>query len=251
MIIRCLAVFNAVFAVQSGLDMVYLFGGAKLPAGMTYAHYAHRGAYPLVFTALLAGLFVVAAFKSGGAAQRSAWSRRFVYVWIGQNVFLLISTIWRLWLYVDAYSLTRLRVAAMIWIALVGLGFLWIVGRIAGGRSNAWLWRMNAVTLLGVLYVCAFVNFDGLIADFNVRHCREVTGEGVAMDIGYLRELGPEALPALGWLRERDEGQRGAIDAARAALTGELKEEMRDWRGWTYRRWRVAPAEARVEVARN
>jgi hypothetical protein len=37
----------------------------------------------------------------------------------------------------------------------------------------------------------------------------------------------------------------------RAALTGELKEEMRDWRGWTYRRWRVAPAEARVEVARN
>ena len=62
------------------------------------------------------------------------------------------------------------------------------------------------------------------------------------MDIGYLRELGPEALPALGWLRERDEGQRGVIDAARAALTGELKEEMRDWRGWTYRRWRAVPA---------
>ncbi len=251
MIIRCLVVFNAVFVVQSGLDLVYLFGGAKLPAGMTYAHYAHRGAYPLVFTALLAGWFVLLAFKTGGAGQRSAWSRRLVYAWIGQNVFLLVSTIWRLWLYVDAYSLTRLRVAAMIWITLVGLGFFWIAGRIIRARSNAWLWRMNAVTLLGVLYVCAFVNFDGLIADFNVRHCREVTGVGVAIDIGYLERLGPEALPALAWLGARDAGQGAEIERARQALLAELRAELQDWRGWTYRRWRAAPAEVRGEVARN
>ncbi|NLF60041.1 MAG: DUF4173 domain-containing protein, partial [Lentisphaerae bacterium] len=41
-----LVVFNAIFAVQNLLDIGYLWGGAQLPEGMTYASYAHRGAYP-------------------------------------------------------------------------------------------------------------------------------------------------------------------------------------------------------------
>ena len=32
LVVRCLLVFNAVFVVQNGLDLLYLFGGAKLPS---------------------------------------------------------------------------------------------------------------------------------------------------------------------------------------------------------------------------
>jgi len=53
-----LILFNILFAVQNGLDAIYLWGGGGLPAGMTLAEYAHRGAYPLIVTAILAGLFV-------------------------------------------------------------------------------------------------------------------------------------------------------------------------------------------------
>ncbi len=243
MIVRCLVVFNIVFGVQTLLDMVYLYGGAALPRGMTYAEYAHRGAYPLVATALLAGWFVLLTFKTGGAGHRSLWARRLVYLWIAQNLFLLVSTIWRIWLYVDVYSLTRLRVAAMIWVVLVGFGFCWVVGKIVAGLSNAWLWRMNTITLFGVLYVCAFINFDGAIADFNVAHCSQATGRGVAIDVAYLRDLGPDALPALQRLRTFDVPERVAIDKVQTELRGELAADLKDWRGWTYRRWREAPAE--------
>ncbi len=51
---------------------------------MSYAEYAHRGAYPLVFTALLAGVFVLVSFRPGGAAQRSRWARGLVQLWIAQ-----------------------------------------------------------------------------------------------------------------------------------------------------------------------
>ena len=51
--------FNALFAVQTVLDLTYLWGGVALPDGMTYATYAHRGAYPLIVTALLAAGFVL------------------------------------------------------------------------------------------------------------------------------------------------------------------------------------------------
>ena len=48
-----LAAFNALFALQNALDLAYLSGRAALPAGITLAAYAHRGAYPLIATALL------------------------------------------------------------------------------------------------------------------------------------------------------------------------------------------------------
>ena len=249
MIIRCLAVFNTVFLVQTLLDILYLYGGASLPAGMTYAHYAHRGAYPLIFTALIAGFFVLMAFRTGGAGHRSPWARRLVYLWIAQNLFLLVSTVWRLWLYVEAYSLTRLRTATMVWVVLVALGFLWIIARIIAARSNAWLWRMNAFTLFAVLCICAFINFDGLIADFNVRHCREVDGRGAPLDLAYLRELGPDALPALAWLDAQHAISPLLLAGPRDALRTQLASELVDWRGWTYRRWREAPPELRRQTA--
>ena len=58
-IMRSLVMFNLLFAVQTGMDIVFLYGNGELPDGMTYARYAHRGAHPLVVTALLAAGFVL------------------------------------------------------------------------------------------------------------------------------------------------------------------------------------------------
>src|SRR5262249_37977955 len=71
-ILRSLILFNLLFAVQTLLDVVYLWGNAKLPNGISYGDYAHRGAYPLIVTALLAAGFVLAAMRSSGAAAKSA-----------------------------------------------------------------------------------------------------------------------------------------------------------------------------------
>jgi len=56
-LLRALLLFNAIFAVQTVMDAIYLWGGVALPDGVTYASYAHRGAYALIATALLAALF--------------------------------------------------------------------------------------------------------------------------------------------------------------------------------------------------
>ena len=240
-VVRCLLVFNALFAVQTALDAAYLFGGAALPDGMTFAQYAHRGAYPLVATALLAAAFVLAAFRPGGAAERSSLARRLVYAWVAQNVFLTVTAAWRLDLYVGVYSLTRLRVAAGVWMLLVATGLVWIGCRIVFRRGNAWLLNANVLTTLAVLYACCFVNFDRVIADYNVAHCREAGGEGVPIDADYLYSLGPDALPALRRVTPTlaDGKRRRAAEAYCVALTSQLRDELKDWRGWTLRRWRT------------
>ena len=241
-IVRCLILFNLVFAVQTALDVRYLWGGARLPAGMTYAEYAHRGAYPLVATALLAAVFVLAAFRGGPHARAMLAARRLVYLWLAQNIFLVVSAGWRLKLYVEVYTLTRWRVAAALWILLVVCGLAWIVVRILSGRSNLWLINANMLTALLVLYACSFADVDGFIARFNVRHCKELGGAGRSLDLAYLEALGPDALPAvLRFAREAEAPSRRRETAATvAALRAELAHSLRDPRGWTLRRRRLS-----------
>jgi MFS family permease len=232
---RSLWMFNAVFAVQTILDVAYLFGGFQLPEGMTYAAYAHRGSYPLIFTALLAAAFVLIAYRPGPASIETKTLRYLVLIWLAQNVFLTFTAAWRLHLYTEVYSLTRLRVAAGIWMFLVASGLAWIGLRISGGQTNRWLINRTLSTTFIVLYLCCFVNFDHRIAWHNARNCREVGGSGYYVDYAYMRTLGPEAIPALRWLQSR--GVYPKTSGVLQKLSSELNLEMEDWRSWTVRRW--------------
>src|SRR6185437_2788705 len=98
--------------------------------------------------------------------------------WIGQNVMLIVSSMLRLYRYVEVYLLTGWRIAALVWMLLVAIGLLLIVARIILEQSNGWLIRMNLIALAATLYVCAFINFDAMIADYNVTHSKEASGAG-------------------------------------------------------------------------
>jgi formylglycine-generating enzyme required for sulfatase activity len=243
-ILRSLVLFNALFAVQSVLDLSYLWGGLALPEGMTYATYAHRGAYPLIVTALLAGGFVLAAMQPGSSIARSGLMRALVFLWIGQNVLLVMSSILRLDLYVEVYSLTELRCAAFVWMLLVAAGLVLIVARIVLERTNRWLVWANAAVLTLTLYVCGLIDFPGTIARFNVLHSREVAGAGQLVDVAYLCQLGPAALPALDMLAKAKANSEGwqpkyNLLACRLSLEGRHTARMADWRAWTFRGYRL------------
>jgi len=247
-ILRSLILFNLLFAVQTLLDLIYLWGNAGLPGGISYAAYAHRGAYPLIATALLAAAFVLVAMRPQGAAEKSPIIRPLVYIFVAQNVLLVASSILRLHLYVEVYLLTYWRIAAFVWMLLVATGLVLIVLRIWFGHSNAWLVRKNLAVLIVTLYICALTNFAAIIGSYNVAHSKQAGGQGVALDTAYLAGLGPQALPAL------DRATQLGVDAAcqnSAAVActclvrrrGELVEmqaqDMASWRSWGFRSYRL------------
>lgn len=241
-VLRSLVLFNALFALQTVMDIGYLWGGHALPAGMTHAAYAHRGAYPLVVTALLAAAFVLATLRGKGRSDDSTLVRPLLLIFVGQNVLLVLSSILRLDLYVAAYSLTYWRVAAFIWMGLVALGLALIAVRIIRNTSNAWLLGANGAALILTLYACCFINFPDMIARFNLAHCREVAGEGPHLDRYYLRSLGPSALPAIDAYRARFAeplAPEHTIDALRQNLAARAPAATRNWRQWSYAAWQL------------
>lgn len=242
-VLRSLILFNILFALQTALDGAYLWAGLALPHGMTYASYAHRGAYPLVITALLAAAFVLVAMRVRRTPVTFRWIKWLLLAFVAQNVLLMASSFYRTWLYVDAYGLTELRLAALIWMALVGIGLLLISIQILGDKRNSWLLNANALVLFATLYLCCFANIPYIVARYNVTHWLERDGMGQMLDIRYLVSLGPQTIPALDALESvtstaSNSGLQASMlrrlrDEARAQL------EMQNWRSLTFRGWRL------------
>lgn len=237
MMLVSLLLFNAVFALQNGLDLAFLWSGAPLPEGMTLADYAHRGAYPLIVTALLAGLFVLIALEPGSPSASSPMVRRLVVLWVGQNLLLVASSILRTFDYIEAYSLTGFRIAALAWMALVAAGLTLICWRMLAAKSAAWLINANALAAALVLSAASLVDLDASAAAWNVRHAREVGGRGVALDLCYLERSGASALVSLAELERRPlpPAFLDRVRYVRAGAMAALIADQADWRGWTWR----------------
>lgn len=210
-----LILFNLVLGVQTVLDIAILWAGGSLPEGMSHAEYAHRGAYPLLVTALLAGAFALAARP--WLEERPALMP-LMALWLGQNVLLCLSALLRLRLYVEAFGLTYLRLYAAIWMALVAAGLALTFWQIRHRRTNSWLVLRAAALGVGTLYLCAFVNFGSLIAAHNL-------SQGGNRDSGYLCDLGETA----------------AAELADANLPCVFDVPVtQGWRDWGFRKWRIS-----------
>ena len=208
-----LVLFNAMLLVQVGTDVRYLLAGGELPEGLTYSAYARRGAFALMATAVLAGAFAVLARPYLGARPGL---RGLMYLWLAQNLVLTGAAGYRLWIYVEAYGLTTLRIHAAIWTVLVGLGLVLIAWQIRRERSSGWLLARLALLGLATLYLCAFVNFSHIVASHNIARLKG-PGEPVC-EAGY--PVAPSYAPSEAWCRTT----RPRIDT---------------WRDWDFRTWRT------------
>lgn len=225
-ILRSLVMFNLLFAVQTGMDVFFLYGGGDLPDGMSYSQYAHRGAYPLMVTALMAGVF---ALVSKPFTKDAPILRILLLIWVAQNFALVCGSLVRLELYIDTYGLTHWRIAALIWMGLVAVSLCVTWLQISKDHTNNWMILRVGLLIGMVLYISAFVSLDRAIAHYNLTH-------DVRLDVRYMCDLGEPALPVVLKLR----GQT-ATQFCRNFYEPNLSKAFvpEDWREWGFRNWRV------------
>lgn len=236
-ILWSLVVFNGVFALQNGMDIAFLWSGAPPPGDVTLADYAHKGTFLLILTALMAGGFVLTALRPGSDLARRPAARVLVMLWIAQTLVLVTSCLIRMADYIEAYSLTRVRILALVLMALVGVWLILIGWRMLKTRSTDWFVDANAAAVLATLAAISVVDLGAVAAAWNVRHAREVGGRGVELDVDYLRGLGAQALVSLVELELSTDNPRlrNRVGLARQSIMADMHEWQREWRGWTWR----------------
>ena len=247
-----LLILNLMFLAENLLDARYVWLDGQLPAQLTHAQYVHRGAYTLVATALAAAAFMIFALWPGSATAQSASVRALVYVWTAQNLVLVASSAKRTLSYVADYGMTEWRLAGLLWMGLVAVGLVSIAWRLARHHNNLWLINVNLMAAYSLLFAFGFVDHRRFVAEWNVDTFTQA-GRPQAIDIAYLAQLGPSALPALRNLEATYATSQAALPDAgflgpRTALLAanvllDLREQQADWRNWTVRgKWLMRPA---------
>jgi two-component system, OmpR family, sensor histidine kinase BaeS len=186
------AVVDAVFLAFLVAQATALFGGhdyLQRTTGLTYAEYVHEGFGQLTVATMLTLTVVAWAARKAAPGRRRDVALGALCV---MTLVVVVSALYRMHLYEEAYGFTRLRLLVSVfegWLGVVVL--LVLVAGVVGARR--WLVptaiRLGAVGLLGL----ALLNPDLYVAEHNI--ARDDAPVGIDWD--YLGDLSADAYPAL------------------------------------------------------
>ena len=231
-----LALLNALFAAFVVVQLAVLFGGRDhvlQTAGLTYADYARQGFWQLLVAAGLTLVVVAAAsfvVRPRGRGE-SLLLRMGIVLLAALTLVVLASALRRLWLYEEAFGLTRARVTAEAILLWIGVLLLLAVAALLLPRIRAHVaGTAVAVTAVGLLGF-SVANPDARIA----RGAVERQAEGLPIDVAYLSGLSADAAPVLARL------PRPLAEEALAGSRGRLARDD-GWSAWNLSRARARDA---------
>ncbi|HVF49755.1 MAG TPA: DUF4173 domain-containing protein [Pyrinomonadaceae bacterium] len=244
-----LGLVNLLFFSFVAVQVRYFFGGAALvvaSTGLTYAEYARRGFFELVWVAALVLPLLLAAHWL--LRKENPAHERIFRVLAGALVALLfvimVSAVMRMRLYQSEYGMTELRLyttAFMGWLAIV---FVWFTLTVLRGQRARFACGalVAALCVAGALHL---LNPDAFIVNTNAA----LAQRGRPMDVAYAASLSADAVPALLSATASMEDTTNQRFAAYRLLNRWPPQERAGWRTWNFSRARATDA-IRADEAR-
>ena len=226
-----LVMIGIVYVAYLVSQLAYFSGGFAgiLPEGYTTAEYARRGFFEMAW--LCAINLSIMALGVGLVAKEKAAPRftRFLCLFLGVvTLFLVASASAKMFLYIDSYGLTRLRLLTQVIIFFLGITTVVV---------SVWLFvpkfsymRVVLIAALVMGAAVAWADVDTVVARHNVTGYLE--GRYVRIDVSYLDELGNGAVPYIAQLTEVPDPILS--EKAKNALPAPAQVDWEDFRDWNY-----------------
>lgn len=227
-----LAAVCVLYGVYLLSQLAYLTSGLSgiLPEAFTLAQYARRGFFEM---AMLCGINLTVMVLSLGLVRKESaapMATKLLCLFLGLvSLFLVATASAKMFLYIDGYGLTRLRVLTQVIMLFMGICTLVICLWLFVPKLQYMKVILLAALVLGAGTLWADVNT--VVATYNVSAYLE--GELAHPDTHYLCQLGEAAVPQLARLYAE------ATEDAVRTEAGRLLQVMQadtaeDFRGWNY-----------------
>lgn len=182
---------NILLLIVNGLDIQFMFISKQLPQGITYSEFVHQGTGMLITSIIIAIAIILFYFRGAlNFSEKSKFIKALAYLWILQNAFMILSTAFRNNMYVVEYGLTYKRIGVYVYLLLTLVGLSTTAIKILKHKSEVFLFRVNGWIFFGILMVAPVINWDRVIADFNIHKAKQTQAE-------YLLGLSYTSLPKL------------------------------------------------------
>lgn len=198
------AMLGVVYLIFSVIQILYLFmGRLSLPEGTTYAVYARQGFFQLLLVCIINMTLVLFCLYK---FRESRVLKGMLALISGCTYIMIASSALRMYMYVETYDLSYLRVLVFWGLGLIFLIMSGIMIFISNRKFPLFKYCMVVVT---ILYLgLAYARPDYLIASYNLNE-QHINGN---VDWQYLSRLSADAVPVIVEALERGEGDEFADD---------------------------------------
>lgn len=182
-------VLNLMLVVVNVMDINYLYLGEGMPDGITHKEFVHKGVGMLILSIVL-GISILLYFFRGFlnfSKQKNAL-KVLAFLWVLQNVFMVVSTTIRNTMYVDAALLTYKRIGVYFWLFFALLGLIMFFIKLYKDKSVWYLARYNFTILYIVLIASSAFDWDMIISNFNISRAKQME-EISSLDKNYLLSI--------------------------------------------------------------
>jgi Domain of unknown function (DUF4153) len=190
-----LVVLNLLFLIANVADALFLWSGQALPPDVSYKSYVHEGVEALIVTVILSAVVLATLFQQSLKVAQRRELKVLAYIWIVQNLFLIVSVTEKLRRYIVTYEMTVARLSTIIFLALVCVGFVSLTIKIIQARSLAWLINGCLFAIFITFYVTQFMDLAGWSANYNVSVMEKNPDH--RFDSYTMCKWGPDVWPAL------------------------------------------------------
>lgn len=161
---------NALLFVLNILDIYFVWFNFEW-ANEALKGFVHEGTWYLIFSILLSIALVLYFFRGSlNFFHKNKLLKVLCYAWLAQNTLLAVSVIIRNYWYVHYFSLAHKRIGLFIFLLLTIYGLYTVFIKVKERKSAFYLFRNNVLVIYALLLVSSFINWDVIIAKYNVAH---------------------------------------------------------------------------------
>ncbi len=233
-------ILNVFLLIMTIGDIPYVLFHKDLPSHINLSDFVHSAVNSLVFSIVMASSIVVIVFW-GKIEKTDAYKKSmfFINAWLVQMAVVLLITVYRNSLYINAHGLTHLRIGVYVWL-LLSLGGLIVLYRKLKHQISLWIAVNNYfIYLVSVLLLMSFVNWDIIITKYNLGmdNKKEIDFEYLIENLGdanlyILNELPQDEIPVNSYLSLQEKIEKYKRQ--------NYYYNSRDWRSWNYQDYQLS-----------
>ncbi|HRZ76729.1 MAG TPA: DUF4173 domain-containing protein, partial [Bacteroidales bacterium] len=187
-----LIVLNTLILLLNILDVRWVWLGFEWN-GEYLRQFVHEGTWLLILSIVFSVLIVLYFFRGAlNFSVRALWFKRLALLFLAQNAFLVLSVGMRNYWYIHYFALAYKRIAVILFLLLALYGLYTVAMKVKERRSLHYLLRRNSLAMMVLLVLASLLNWDNLIARYNVRHA-----DRAFLHLDFMATLPDRSLPLL------------------------------------------------------
>jgi len=184
---------NLMLLANNVIDIDWIWMGFEVEPNMNLKNFVHEGTYLLVLSIMLSMGIMLYFFRKNQHFYREQGLLHILsYLWVAQNVILVISVALRNYHYIAYHGLAYKRIGVFFFLLATILGLLTLFAKIRNQKSAFYLFRINGWAVYGTILLLACFNWDMLIARYNLT--QDYPGQ---LDTEFLLSLSDKTIPVL------------------------------------------------------